>query len=181
MAEYPLPTIALHLCLTQIGADELLLSDVGRFVATSGMPSDPNLDSGVEIDANGPRLTVAEYQRRLAALYKAVVLETAAAEQMLGKPSAEVERICALITDDQAQLCTALQMALESDQFASSLLTSQPAMPCGPKTATTLMQTFSGAWIISDYLAFKREQPLCASAIPVIQLQAKYNSRPSIL
>ncbi|KAJ2273163.1 metalloprotease [Coemansia sp. RSA 370] len=181
MAEYPLPTIALHLCLTQIGADELLLSDVGRFVATSGMPSDPNLDSGVEIDADGPRLTVAEYQRRLAALYKAVVLETAAAEQMLGKPSAEVERICALIADDQAQLCTALQMALESDQFTSSLLTSQPAILCGHKTATTLMQTFSGTWIISDYLAFKREQPLCAPAIPVIQLQAKYSSRPSIL
>ncbi|KAJ2448028.1 metalloprotease [Coemansia sp. RSA 2336] len=175
MRENPLPVIALHACLEQMGASEILLSDVSRFVATSGLPLIPEDedDADDDEDTGELRLSIGEYQRRLAALYKAVVLEQDAANpQAAGKKSlAEIDHMCMLIVRDRSFLRTALQMALGADQVVSSLLSSQPArtpqefsLPC----------TYAGAWIIPDHLCFKRMQPLCAPPTPTIRLLPKY-------
>ncbi|KAJ1860911.1 metalloprotease [Coemansia sp. RSA 989] len=169
MMENPLPVIALHACLEQMGASEILLSDISRFVATSGLPLVPEDEDEDEDDEDSGelRLSIGEYQRRLAALYKAVVLEQAAGKKSL----AEIDHMCTLIIKDRSFLRTALQMALETDQVVSSLLSSQPAHT---PQHFSLPRTYAGAWIIPDHLCFKRMQPLCAPPSPTIRLLPKY-------
>ncbi|KAJ2297768.1 metalloprotease, partial [Coemansia sp. RSA 2706] len=143
LREHPLPVVALHLCLQAAGAHELALSDVSCFV------SERTLDE--------PRIAMAELQRRLAALYRALAPECS-------------DRVCADIAAGHAQLGAALQMALDASRYPGSLLTSQPT-PSDTAAPRNAPRTFAGAWIVADYLAFKRMHALHAPCSPAIPLE----------
>ncbi|KAJ2077973.1 metalloprotease [Coemansia sp. RSA 988] len=158
MADYPLPVIAIHLCLIQIGSDLVELADIDRIITCCR-----------EFAPVPSKTDVHQCQQKLCTLYK-----RRATEQSLDLK--DIERVCDQIIDKDSHVCIAVRMALEASPTTSSLLTCRKASAIvGPSFANMDMQrTYSGAWAFDSHHSFKRVQGLCAPVAPVRSLIPKY-------
>ncbi|KAJ2807419.1 metalloprotease [Coemansia guatemalensis] len=164
MADYPLPVIAIHLCLVQIGIGFIELADVDKIVSCSRKSA----------SASSSTADVYQCQQQLCTLYRVRAIENSLDIK-------EIERVCNQLIDKGSHVHTALRMALEADSTTSSLLTCRKAEPlAGPSFASMDMRrTYSGAWAFDSHHSFKRVQGLCAPVTPVRSLTPKYVSMPT--